>query len=235
VLLLDRDDFAVTVAVAPSAVRVYAPHVDDVDPPLADTHLIDALHAHARDAHFSSIDLLDGFAPHAAEAADELLYFRDDDHWSPRGHAVVAALVARQLGGPRLGHRPHRLVVRKPALPRWLARPGRPRGGTGCGVGGATDNGPMKMRGVIVAAVACTAILSPLRVRADPVGTVAESGKTAADAVRDGALTAGRTTRDFVEHGPHTAKRTWKANAAKTKSDARANGDQVKREAQSEK
>jgi hypothetical protein len=93
----------------------------------------------------------------------------------------------------------------------------------------------MKMRGVIVAAVACTAILSPLRVRADPVGTVAESGKTAADAVRDGALTAGRTTRDFVEHGPHTAKRTWKANAAKTKSDARANGDQVKREAQSEK
>ena len=91
--------FGVTVVVAPSAVRVYAPHVDDLDAPLADPHLIHALLAHARDAGFPTVDLLDAFAPHAAGDPRELLYFRDDDHWSPRGHAVVAGILADHLAG----------------------------------------------------------------------------------------------------------------------------------------
>lgn len=91
--------FGVTVVVAPTAVRVYAPHVDDLDAPLADPHLIRALLAHAQDAGFPAVNLLDAFAPHAAGDARELLYFRDDDHWSPRGHAVVAGIVAERLAG----------------------------------------------------------------------------------------------------------------------------------------
>ena len=91
--------FGVTVVVAPSAVRVYAPHVDDLEAPLADPHLIHALLAHARDAGFATVDLLDAFAPHAAGDPRELLYFRDDDHWSPRGHAVVAGILAGHLAG----------------------------------------------------------------------------------------------------------------------------------------
>ncbi len=91
--------FDVTVVVAPSAVRVYAPHVEDLEAPLADPHLITALLAHARDAGFASVNLLAAFAPHAAGDAHELLYFRDDDHWSPRGHAVVAGILAEAPAG----------------------------------------------------------------------------------------------------------------------------------------
>jgi hypothetical protein len=39
---------------------------------------------------------------------------------------------------------------------------------------------------------------------------------------RDGALTAGGRSATFFTHGPRTAKRTWKANAARTKADAHA-------------
>lgn len=91
--------FDVTVAVAPSAVRVYAPHVEDLDAPLAGPHLIAALLAHARDAGFATVNLLDALAPHAAGDRRDLLYFRDDDHWSPRGHAVVAGILGEGLAG----------------------------------------------------------------------------------------------------------------------------------------
>lgn len=58
-----------------------------------------------------------------------------------------------------------------------------------------------------------------------------ESARTAGHAARDGALTAGRTVRDFFKGGPHAAKRTWHANAARTKADARAGRAAVKRAA----
>lgn len=92
--------FDVTAVVAPSAVRVYAPHVDDLDEPLSDPHLITALLAHARDAGFATVNLLEALAPHAAGDTRDLLYFRDDDHWSPRGHAVVAGILGEALTGP---------------------------------------------------------------------------------------------------------------------------------------
>jgi hypothetical protein len=45
---------------------------------------------------------------------------------------------------------------------------------------------------LVVEMLAAAMILAPVPVRADPVGTVTESGKTAGDAVRDGAVTAGK-------------------------------------------
>jgi len=58
--------------------------------------------------------------------------------------------------------------------------------------------------------------------------TVKESVKTGGHAARDGALTFGRATRAFFTQGPDAAKRTWKANAAKTKANARAGGHAVR-------
>jgi hypothetical protein len=66
---------------------------------------------------------------------------------------------------------------------------------------------------------------------ANPVGVVKESGRTAGNAVRDGVLTFGRTTRDFFTHGPRTAKRTWNANSATTKANARRHKERVRTEA----
>jgi hypothetical protein len=70
---------------------------------------------------------------------------------------------------------------------------------------------------------------------ADTAGVVKESGRTAGHATRDGAQTVGRTVHDFFAHGPRTAKRTWKANAARTKADARADRTRVKHEAHDER
>jgi hypothetical protein len=66
---------------------------------------------------------------------------------------------------------------------------------------------------------------------ANPVGVGKESGRTGGNAVRDSVLTFGRTTRDFFTHGPRTAKRTWNANSATTKANARRNRERVKAEA----
>jgi hypothetical protein len=55
-----------------------------------------------------------------------------------------------------------------------------------------------------------------------------ESGRTAAHAIRDGSLTVGRTVRDFFKGGPHAARRTWRANAAETRADARAGKARVR-------
>jgi len=90
------------------------------------------------------------------------------------------------------------------------------------------------LRASIVTFIVATGLL-PTPVAADPVGVVKESGKTAGHAARDGAQTAGRTVGDFFKHGPHTAKRTWKANAARTKADAHADKARVKKEAQDER
>ncbi len=86
--------FRVTVAVAPCAVRLYAPYVDTLRPELEGPHLIDQLLAASRRHGFITIDLLQELRPYADR---ELLHFRDDDHWNERGHEVVAEIVARRL------------------------------------------------------------------------------------------------------------------------------------------
>lgn len=87
--LADRYGFQVTVAIAPTVVRLYAPYVDDLDPPLAPPYFIRDVTRQIRRAGLTQLDLLAALEPFAAQ---ELLYFRDDDHWNPRGHAVVAEL-----------------------------------------------------------------------------------------------------------------------------------------------
>jgi len=82
-----------------------------------------------------------------------------------------------------------------------------------------------------IAAVVVGLVLAPAVVRADPVGVVKESGRTAGHSVRDGSLTLGRTVRDFFVHGPRRAKSTWKSNAAQTRTTARADKERVKAEA----
>jgi len=86
----------------------------------------------------------------------------------------------------------------------------------------------------IVAAVAVI-ILAPGLAVANPVGVVRESGRTAGHAVRDSVQTVGRTVGAFFQHGPRTAKRTWKANAARTKADAHADKAAVVSEARNER
>jgi hypothetical protein len=62
-------------------------------------------------------------------------------------------------------------------------------------------------------------------------GTVEESVRTGAHAVRDGVLTFGRTVRDFFTGGSQAAKETWRENAARTKADAREGAANVRSEA----
>jgi hypothetical protein len=62
-------------------------------------------------------------------------------------------------------------------------------------------------------------------------GTVEESARTGAHAVRDGVLTFGRTVRDFFTGGSQAAKETWRENAARTKENAREGADNVRSEA----
>ena len=88
----------------------------------------------------------------------------------------------------------------------------------------------------VVGVVATASFVPARRVRADSPPTVAnktkqtvkESAKTGGHAARDGVLTFGRATREFFTHGPDAAKRAWKANAAKTKANARAGGRAVR-------
>ena len=79
------------------------------------------------------------------------------------------------------------------------------------------------------------AVFAATPVAANPAGVVKESGRTAGHAVRDGTLAVGRTVRDFFLHGPHTAKRTWRANADRTRADAHADKARVKDEAHDER
>ena len=88
---------------------------------------------------------------------------------------------------------------------------------------------------VVLAAFVAIVLFAATPLGADPGGVVKESGRTAGHAVRDGAQTVGRTVRDFFTHGPHTAKQTWKANAARTRADARADDSRIKHEAHDER
>jgi hypothetical protein len=94
--------------------------------------------------------------------------------------------------------------------------------------------GVKTMRNSLVGAVGVL-LLAPTLATASPVGVVRESGRTAGHAVRDSVQTVGRTIGAFFVHGPRTAKRTWKANAARTKADAHADKAAVQREAREER
>jgi hypothetical protein len=77
---------------------------------------------------------------------------------------------------------------------------------------------------VLVTAVTVQAGEPKHRKKAHVGKTVKEAAKTGGYAARDGALTFGRSTRDFFTGGPQAAKKTWRENAARTKTNAKAGG-----------
>jgi len=93
----------------------------------------------------------------------------------------------------------------------------------------------MRVRRRSIVAFVGVVSLAPTLVAANPLGVVKESGKAAGHAARDGVQTVGRTIGAFFKHGPRTAKRTWRANAERTKADAHADGTRIKQEAHDER
>ena len=93
--LAARYDFNVIVVVAPTDVRLYGPYFEGFPTLSAAPHFNMLVKELARLAGFEVIDLQSAMQPYAGE---ELLYFRDDDHWNERGHEVVAKIVAKDLG-----------------------------------------------------------------------------------------------------------------------------------------
>jgi hypothetical protein len=65
------------------------------------------------------------------------------------------------------------------------------------------------------------------------VGSTAKEGAlTGGHAARDGVQTFGRSVGAFFRGGPKAAKETWKANAARTRANAKAGGRATKQAAQ---
>lgn len=91
--LAEEDSFRVTVIIAPTAARVHGPFFDGF-PAVSETpHFIDYVADLSERMGFETLDLLPLLAPYGNE---ELLYFRADDHWNARGHAVVADIIRRE-------------------------------------------------------------------------------------------------------------------------------------------
>jgi hypothetical protein len=88
--------FRVSVVLAPSAARLHGPYYDDFPTLSERPHFLDLIRELAGDEAFQVIDLYALLAPYAGE---ELLYFRDDDHWNLLGNQRVARLIAEEVFG----------------------------------------------------------------------------------------------------------------------------------------
>lgn len=84
--------FQVAVAMAPTAARLHGRYFDDFPELSESPHFIDYVGALAQRYGLVFIDLHQLFA---AQAGREFLYFRDDDHWNEKGHALAAEMIAR--------------------------------------------------------------------------------------------------------------------------------------------
>lgn len=94
--LADEYDFEVAVIMAPTASRLHGPYFDDF-PRISDRpHFLDLVKELSESASFSTVDLYELLKPYAG---NELLYFRDDDHFNHRGNALAAVLIEQQLFG----------------------------------------------------------------------------------------------------------------------------------------
>jgi lysophospholipase L1-like esterase len=92
--LADSLGFSVTVAIVPTAVRVYDRFFSWDPAPSSEPYFIDYVQKLARAEGFDTIDLLEAFQPYAST---EMLYFRDDDHLNPRGSEVTAGIISQHL------------------------------------------------------------------------------------------------------------------------------------------
>lgn len=90
--LARQHHFTVTVAVAPTGARLHGRYFDDFPPQSAGPHFIDYVATLARRHGAGFINLYELFAD---QAGQNMLYFRDDDHWNESGHDLAAAMIAR--------------------------------------------------------------------------------------------------------------------------------------------
>lgn len=92
--LANREGFQVLVIIAPSDVRLYGKEFEDF-PILSEKSYFNVLVSRLGKQHgFEVVNLEELLTPYATR---ELLYFRDDDHWNERGHAVVADVLRTVL------------------------------------------------------------------------------------------------------------------------------------------
>jgi hypothetical protein len=86
--------FEVTVVIAPSGPRLYAPYFANFPPTSEKPYFINYVETLSSNLGFGVINLYRLMQPYAAK---EFLYWRDDEHWNERGQQVVAEIVAKQL------------------------------------------------------------------------------------------------------------------------------------------
>lgn len=92
--LAAEHEFEVAVIIAPSAARLHGPYFENFPEISEKPHFIDLLKDLSAAANFVTVDLYDLMQPYAG---NELLYFRDDDHFNQRGNSLAAALIREEL------------------------------------------------------------------------------------------------------------------------------------------
>ena len=92
--LARRHGIRVIVVVAPTDARMYGAAFNDFPRVSEKAYFNDLVAELGAKAGFEVLNLQVPMQPYAQK---ELLYFRDDDHWSDRGHEVVAEIISRFL------------------------------------------------------------------------------------------------------------------------------------------
>ena len=92
--LAKENGFTVTVMVAPTAARLHGPSFEGFPQLSSEPHYINYVHKISIENGFQVLDLNNKFQEYASE---ELLYFRDDDHWNVRGNEIVGDLIAKHF------------------------------------------------------------------------------------------------------------------------------------------
>lgn len=94
-------DFDVTVLIAPSAPRLHAQDFEELPAVSDQPYFINLVKQIAGISGFKVLDLNSRLQPYARQ---ELLYWRDDDHWNARGNEIVAGIVADDLFSDSAGN-----------------------------------------------------------------------------------------------------------------------------------
>jgi hypothetical protein len=94
--LSKEHNFKVTVVIAPSAPRLYAPYFEGFPQLSEEPYFINYVQDLSQRTDFEVLNLYDLMGPYAEK---ELLYARDDSHWNERGNQIAGELIAEQVFG----------------------------------------------------------------------------------------------------------------------------------------
>ncbi|SLM50218.1 membrane protein of unknown function [Nitrospira japonica] len=114
--LSKKHGFEVVMLLAPSDARLYGSYFDDFPQASDRAHFLEAVSEEAGAVSFRVVNLSEALRSYAE---NELLYFRDDDHWNERGHEVVAEIVGKRLNVQRQSASRSNTVVQS----LWKQRP----------------------------------------------------------------------------------------------------------------